>query len=56
MSEHAIKWLVWSIEHTAWWCAGGMGYMPYRDGAGRFTLNEAMCPDFENNLLTCKTT
>lgn len=37
-----MKYLVWSIEHGAWWKPGGMGYTRDRDKAGRFTLPAAV--------------
>lgn len=36
------KWLVWSNEHHAWWCASGLGYTSNRADAGRYSLAEAV--------------
>lgn len=38
----AEEWLIWSNEHNAWWRAGGHGYTPDRDEAGRFSHDEAL--------------
>lgn len=35
------KWLIWSIEHGAWWDADRTGYVPQRDRAGRYSFEEA---------------
>jgi hypothetical protein len=35
------RWLIWSIEHTAWWGPGQMGYVPTLDGAGYYDEVEA---------------
>lgn len=37
-----MKYLVWSIEHNAWWRQNGAGYTKNRIEAGRFTLKEAL--------------
>lgn len=36
-----MKFLIWSIEHTAWWCAGRMGYTLELPLAGRYDEREA---------------
>lgn len=36
------KWLIWSIEHGAWWMPNSTGYTKNRNGAGRYTLDEAI--------------
>lgn len=38
MSE---MWLIWSLEHAAWWNPNGVGYCVKRSDAGRFTLEVA---------------
>ncbi len=35
-------WLVWSIEHNAWWKEGQNGYSENRYEAGRYTFEEAL--------------
>jgi len=37
-----MNYLVWSIEHGAWWKANGNGYTVNRTEAGRYTLDEAL--------------
>ena len=34
-------WLVWSIEHDAWWKENHNGYVKSRKGAGRYTFEDA---------------
>ena len=38
----ARSWLVWSNEHEAWWGPNNCGYYADVDGAGRYTLAEAL--------------
>lgn len=38
---HDRLYLVWSLEHRAWWRRHGRGYTPVLDEAGRFTRDEA---------------
>jgi hypothetical protein len=35
------EWLVWSIEHQAWWGPNWAGYVEKRSEAGRYTYSEA---------------
>jgi hypothetical protein len=42
-------WLVWSIEHNAWWKPNGNGYTRDRAEAGRFTFLEAATICEESN-------
>ncbi len=35
------KWLIWSIEHNAWWRAQHAGYTAERINAGFYTFEEA---------------
>lgn len=35
-------YLIWSHEHSAWWCAGGHGYTNDVKRAGRFHREEAL--------------
>lgn len=35
------KWLIWSLEHKAWWNPDGIGYCLQKARAGRFTLEKA---------------
>ena len=49
--NHVISWLViklmkrdfliWSIEHNAWWKPLSRGYTEKREQAGRYTFQEA---------------
>lgn len=34
-------WLVWSLEHGAWWKGNTSGYTPTKEEAGLFTFEEA---------------
>ena len=36
------EWLIWSIEHNAWWRPDRRGYTPDRTSAGRYTMKEAL--------------
>lgn len=38
----AETWLVWSAEHRCWWKADRGGYSPTVEGAGRYSLEEAL--------------
>lgn len=40
-------WLVWSIEHTAWWRSNSCGYTTCLEDAGRYTFDLArdICRD-----------
>lgn len=35
------NWLVWSLEHQAWWKPARRGYTALRSEAGRYTFTEA---------------
>lgn len=35
------KWLIYSVEHKAWWKADGKGYTTAKHSAGQFTFAEA---------------
>ncbi len=37
-----LKWLIWSIEHNAWWKPGHAGYTKSRKEAGRYSYTEAL--------------
>lgn len=50
MYDHAVgleqrvakrTWLIWSMEHKAWWSPGSLGYTKRRGEAGRYTYAEA---------------
>lgn len=34
-------WLIWSLEHEAWWKPGYAGYTDVKAEAGRYTFEEA---------------
>lgn len=36
------KWLIWSIEHNAWWKAGRRGYTIIRSQAGHYAYVDAL--------------
>lgn len=36
------KWLIWSNEYNAWWCAFENGYPKKAHNAGRYTYEEAV--------------
>ncbi len=36
------KWLIWSIEHGAWWRAGERGYTLHREEAGEYSFEDAV--------------
>jgi hypothetical protein len=35
------EWLIWSIEHNAWWKPNQNGYTQEKTGAGRYTFEQA---------------
>lgn len=35
------EWLIWSIEHSAWWAPNSLGYTKDRESAGRYSFEEA---------------
>jgi len=37
----ATKFLIWSLEHRAWWAPGRQGYVFNHVDAGRYTFDEA---------------
>jgi len=37
-----IKWLIWSIEHNAWWGPNCCGYTRSQHEAGRYNYSEAL--------------
>ena len=37
-----IKYLIWSIEHSAWWAPAWRGYTPDVSKAGIYNWNEAI--------------
>lgn len=39
--EKGRNWLIWSIEHEAWWKPNENGYTPERISAGRYTFEDA---------------
>lgn len=36
------KWLIWSIEHGAWWRPGEEGYTLHRENAGEYSYERAV--------------
>jgi hypothetical protein len=41
MATDPHAFLIWSIEHTAWWRPGKMGYTPHLEEAGRYGAADA---------------
>jgi hypothetical protein len=41
-SRFDVKWLIWSIEHDAWWAQDSCGYTKDKDTAGRYDFGEAV--------------
>ena len=37
-----MKWLIWSIEHGAWWGPNQTGYYKLKDNAGRYSKEDAV--------------
>lgn len=35
------KWLIWSVEHSAWWAPDSRGYIRDRKYAGKYSFEEA---------------
>lgn len=44
------EWLIWSIEHSAWWKPNHNGYTKKREEAGRYTFHEACKIVREGNI------
>lgn len=42
MNMEKRAWLIWSVEHGAWWAAEHKGYVIDRKSAGRYTYAEAL--------------
>ncbi len=40
-NKSPLIWLIWSIEHNAWWKPAACGYTKNRADAGRYTFDEA---------------
>jgi hypothetical protein len=36
------NWLIWSIEHKAWWRQNHQGYTPLRSEAGLYSFQAAL--------------
>jgi len=36
------KWIIWSIEHGAWWRPRERGYTLHREEAGEYTFEDAV--------------
>jgi len=45
-------WLIWSIEHNAWWRAARYGYTGKKELAGRYSFEEACEIVMEANQFT----
>lgn len=41
MEKDMQYYLIWSIEHNAWWGMGSNGYTVIRSQAGKYTHDEA---------------
>lgn len=42
MNGSEVKWLIWSMEHNAWWAPDRKGYVKTKDEAGRYDFGEAV--------------
>ena len=40
-TEDDTEWIIWSIEHDAWWAPNHNGYVKKRKQAGRYSYFEA---------------
>lgn len=40
-NQDKTQWLIWSIEHNAWWAPNEQGYTPYRSMAGKYSTEDA---------------
>ena len=49
------KWLIWSIEHNAWWRAAWQGYTEDKRDAGKYSFEEACAIVKGGNINTNKT-
>ena len=36
------NWIIWSIEHKAWWKPNWGGYTERRESAGRYSFGDAL--------------
>jgi hypothetical protein len=50
MNPQPRNYLIWSIEHSAWWKPNQIGYCDKRENAGRYTLSEASAIVREANI------
>jgi hypothetical protein len=41
-AQRQPKWLIWSMEHSAWWRADHSGYTTTRVNAGRYSFSDAL--------------
>lgn len=40
--ETVKEWLIWSIEHNAWWCENQKGYTEDIENAGKYSYETAI--------------
>jgi hypothetical protein len=50
MNTSNDKFLIWSIEHKAWWMPNRHGYTQIKENAGRYSFNEALDIVEEGNM------
>jgi len=53
MPDILTEYVIWSIEHQAWWPATRMGYVPTLALAGRFSYDEAAAIVAQANIVKC---
>jgi hypothetical protein len=41
-NEQTKEWLIWSIEHGAWWAPNSLGYTKSRKNAGLYSWDDAL--------------
>lgn len=42
MADDEKKWMIWSIEHDAWWRPNSSGYTHHVAAAGLYSFEEAL--------------
>lgn len=52
--EEPKKWLIWSMEHEAWWRPAHAGYTERIDEAGRYSYQDALEIVYKANRYVAK--
>jgi hypothetical protein len=47
------EFVIWSMEHEAWWAPGSLGYAPTLDGAGIYSREDAAFIVRRANIVKC---